>query len=45
MVSTRTAQKHKDKAPAVGADVYISKPYEETDLLRAIKEQLEVVQQ
>ncbi|MCZ8256100.1 MAG: response regulator [Polaromonas sp.] len=40
VVSSRTAQKHRDKATAMGADVYITKPYDESELLSAIKAQL-----
>ncbi len=40
MITSRTGQKHKDRAKAIGVDRYLGKPYQELELLKNIKELL-----
>jgi chemosensory pili system protein ChpA (sensor histidine kinase/response regulator) len=40
MITSRTGQKHKDRAMAIGVDRYLGKPYQELELLENIKELL-----
>lgn len=40
MITSRTGQKHKDRAKAIGVDRYLGKPYQELELLENIKELL-----
>jgi len=37
VISSRTAQKHMERALEVGADEYLTKPYDETEMARAIE--------
>lgn len=36
MITSRSGQKHRDRAMAVGVNEYLSKPYQETVLLESI---------
>ncbi len=40
MITSRAGAKHKDRAMQLGVDIYMSKPYQEDDLLRNIEEML-----
>ncbi|KAA3644345.1 MAG: response regulator, partial [Proteobacteria bacterium] len=40
MITSRTGQKHKDRAKAIGVDRYLGKPYQELELLENIEELL-----
>jgi len=40
MITSRTGQKHKDRAKAIGVERYLGKPYQELELLENIKELL-----
>ncbi len=40
MITSRTAEKHRNRAQALGVDVYLGKPYQEDELLRNIREML-----
>lgn len=41
MITSRTGQKHRDRASKIGVNVYMGKPYNETELLENIKSMLE----
>ena len=41
MVTSRAMEKHRRRATEVGVDVYLTKPYRDTDLLREIEQQLQ----
>ena len=40
MITSRTADKHRNRAMEIGVNVYLGKPYQEQQLLDAIAEQL-----
>ncbi len=40
MITSRAMEKHRRRASEVGVDVYLTKPYRDTDLLREIEQQL-----
>jgi chemosensory pili system protein ChpA (sensor histidine kinase/response regulator) len=40
MITSRTAEKHRSRAKALGVEVYLGKPYQEEDLLRHLREVL-----
>jgi chemosensory pili system protein ChpA (sensor histidine kinase/response regulator) len=40
MITSRTADKHRNHAFEIGVNVYLGKPYQEQQLLDAIAEQL-----
>jgi chemosensory pili system protein ChpA (sensor histidine kinase/response regulator) len=40
MITSRTADKHRNHAMEIGVNVYLGKPYQEQQLLDAIAEQL-----
>jgi chemosensory pili system protein ChpA (sensor histidine kinase/response regulator) len=40
MITSRTGEKHKQRAMDIGVDVYMGKPYSETELLDSINKQL-----
>jgi len=42
MITSRTADKHRNRAMEIGVNVYLGKPYQEQQLLDAIAEQLEM---
>jgi len=42
MITSRTAEKHRNRAQELGVDVYLGKPYQEDELLRHLREVLEV---
>ena len=33
MITSRTGQKHRDRAASIGVNIYMGKPFTETDLL------------
>ena len=43
MITSRTAEKHRNLARELGVDLYLGKPYQEEDLLRSLREMLELV--
>ena len=42
MITSRTAEKHRNRAAELGVDLYLGKPYQEEELLRSLRELLEV---
>jgi chemosensory pili system protein ChpA (sensor histidine kinase/response regulator) len=42
MITSRTGQKHKDRAKEIGVDRYLGKPYQELELLENINELLQL---
>jgi chemosensory pili system protein ChpA (sensor histidine kinase/response regulator) len=40
MITSRTAEKHRNRARELGVDVYLGKPYQEDELLRNLRELL-----
>ena len=38
MITSRTAEKHRNRAKELGVDVYLGKPYQEEELLRHLRE-------
>jgi chemosensory pili system protein ChpA (sensor histidine kinase/response regulator) len=40
MITSRTADKHRNRAMEIGVNVYLGKPYQEQQLLDSITEQL-----
>jgi len=40
MITSRTGEKHRQRALEVGVDRYLGKPYQETDLLRNVQDAL-----
>ncbi len=44
MISSRTGQKHRQRAAALGVDRFLGKPYQEIQLLKAIEEVLSKVE-
>ena len=40
MITSRTAEKHRNRARELGVDVYLGKPYQEEELLRHLREML-----
>ncbi|MEP6942527.1 MAG: Hpt domain-containing protein [Betaproteobacteria bacterium] len=42
MITSRTADKHRSRASELGVDVYLGKPYQEEELLRHLRELLQV---
>ena len=38
MITSRTGEKHKEKAFAIGVNKYLGKPYQEEDLMNNINE-------
>ncbi|MEO8487824.1 MAG: response regulator, partial [Betaproteobacteria bacterium] len=43
MITSRTAEKHRNLAQQLGVDLYLGKPYQEEDLLKSLREMLELV--
>jgi chemosensory pili system protein ChpA (sensor histidine kinase/response regulator) len=41
MITSRTGEKHKEKAMEIGVNQYLGKPYQEEELLKNINEILE----
>jgi chemosensory pili system protein ChpA (sensor histidine kinase/response regulator) len=41
MITSRTGEKHRQRAFEIGVERYIGKPYSESDLLRHVNEMLE----
>ncbi len=42
MITSRTAEKHRNLAKELGVDLYLGKPYQEEDLLKSLREMLEL---
>jgi chemosensory pili system protein ChpA (sensor histidine kinase/response regulator) len=42
MITSRTAEKHRNRAAELGVDLYLGKPYQEEELLRHMREMLGV---
>ena len=42
MITSRTAEKHRNLARELGVDLYLGKPYQEEDLLKSLREMLEL---
>ncbi len=42
MITSRTGEKHRQRAMEIGVERYLGKPYQETDLLKQVQEMLEV---
>jgi chemosensory pili system protein ChpA (sensor histidine kinase/response regulator) len=42
MITSRTAEKHRNHAKELGVDLYLGKPYQEEELLRVLREMLEL---
>ena len=40
MITSRTAEKHRNRAAELGVDLYLGKPYQEEDLLRNLRDML-----
>jgi len=40
MITSRTAEKHRNRAKELGVDAYLGKPYQEEELLRSMRELL-----
>ncbi|MDZ7811114.1 MAG: response regulator [Arhodomonas sp.] len=40
MITSRSGEKHRERAMDLGVDRYLGKPYQETELLEAIQELL-----
>ena len=38
MITSRTAEKHRNRAMEIGVDVFLGKPYQEEELLRNLRE-------
>jgi chemosensory pili system protein ChpA (sensor histidine kinase/response regulator) len=42
MITSRTAEKHRNRARELGVDLYLGKPYQEAELLKQLREMLDV---
>ena len=42
MITSRTADKHRNRATELGVDAFLGKPYQEEELLRTLRERIEV---
>jgi chemosensory pili system protein ChpA (sensor histidine kinase/response regulator) len=40
MITSRTAEKHRNRAKELGVDLYLGKPYQEEELLKNLREML-----
>ncbi len=40
MITSRTAEKHRNRAKELGVDLYLGKPYQEEELIRSLREML-----
>ena len=43
MITSRTADKHRNRAAELGVDLYLGKPYQEDELLKHLREMTGVV--
>ena len=43
MITSRTAEKHRNRAAELGVDLYLGKPYQEDELLKHLREMLSIV--
>ena len=42
MITSRTAEKHRNRARELGVDLYLGKPYQEDELLKYLREMLDI---
>ena len=42
MITSRTAEKHRNRAAELGVDLYLGKPYQEDELLRMLRDMLSI---
>ena len=42
MITSRTAEKHRNRARELGVDLYLGKPFQEEELLKHLREMLEL---
>jgi len=42
MITSRTAEKHRNRAAELGVDLYLGKPYQEDELLRNLRDMLSI---
>jgi chemosensory pili system protein ChpA (sensor histidine kinase/response regulator) len=42
MITSRTAEKHRNRAAELGVDLYLGKPYQEDELLKHLREMLSI---
>jgi chemosensory pili system protein ChpA (sensor histidine kinase/response regulator) len=42
MITSRTAEKHRNHAAELGVDLYLGKPYQEDELLKHLREMLSI---
>jgi len=42
MITSRTADKHRNRARELGVDLYLGKPFQEEELLRHLREMLAI---
>ena len=42
MITSRTAEKHRNRAAELGVDLYLGKPYQEEELLRNLRDMLSI---
>jgi chemosensory pili system protein ChpA (sensor histidine kinase/response regulator) len=40
MITSRTAEKHRNRAKELGVDLYLGKPYQEEELIRNLRDML-----
>jgi len=40
MITSRTAEKHRNRARELGVDLYLGKPYQEEELIKNLREML-----
>jgi chemosensory pili system protein ChpA (sensor histidine kinase/response regulator) len=45
MITSRTAEKHRNHAAELGVDLYLGKPYQEDELLRHLRDMLSMAAQ
>ena len=43
MITSRTADKHRNRATELGVDGFLGKPYQEEELLQALRDRIEAV--
>jgi chemosensory pili system protein ChpA (sensor histidine kinase/response regulator) len=44
MITSRTAEKHRNRAKELGVDLYLGKPFQEDELLKHLREMLALTQ-
>jgi chemosensory pili system protein ChpA (sensor histidine kinase/response regulator) len=43
MITSRTADKHRNRAAELGVDGFLGKPYQEEELLQALRDRIEAI--